>query len=77
MRYSRALPRERRPLHNTVQDVGDVHRGEHTLKFRCALCVVRREIARETRRLQTPLSPMTRAANATPQFSTMQHHLDA
>ena len=42
MRYSRALPRERRPLHNTVQDVGDVHRGEHTLKSRCALCVVRR-----------------------------------
>jgi hypothetical protein len=30
MRYSRELPRERRPLHNILLDVGNVHRGEHT-----------------------------------------------
>jgi hypothetical protein len=42
MRYSRALPRERRPLRNIVQDAGDVHRGEHTPQV--PLCVVRRGI---------------------------------
>jgi hypothetical protein len=30
MRYSRELPRERRPLHHILLDVGNVHRGEHT-----------------------------------------------
>lgn len=71
MRYSRELPRERRPLHNILLDVGNVHRGEHTQSsvVRRASCVVRRGICwRDSTAalLQTPLSLMTRAANSTP-----------